>query len=913
MRKRILTCVLAAAMTLSLAAPAAYGGQESSAVETEAEQGSLTESPADKVWDTDIRMALQRENAMRREAGMNLMEWDAAVSEKKTEGKNAPLTKEDVLAANPDAQVLEQDGVVYYIDQADALGEVTDALEAYRAAYSAAALMGGNELADLRLWQRMEINDIRIYSFQQISDSTMVLGSTMKIAVKDGKVSAVFSSLDPENGKAETIVTMDAAENAVREKLEKAGEEAEILSEYTDRIRYTPTVLADLNLDEMNDDPVPEEVRWVIYTRNEDEEYPFTAHYVNLAGSYLDSLAVEEPGSDEALCGFRRQKIFDGMEADTWTGEIRGMDDKTRTVTLPVMRDGEGRLYLGDVKRRIAVADFAKAVYDDSHRLELVESDENAVFDNEDLYMFYNYLSAWDFYAQMGWVGPDGEGTGVIILKGLCTGDGTPFENACSLGMVQGWQMFGYTPYTWDGSPLGLGDGLDVMAHEYTHTFTSTIMNSNLYENDQGAINEAMSDIMGNLVEYILGGTDDTRWLLGENTAEAIRSMSDPIAYQQPAYVWDRFYGPQTEIPNESNDRGGVHTNSSLLNYLAAQLCQDGGMKYGDAVRFWVMTAGGLTPETDYPKICALLKWAMKESGNEAQLDNLKRIIKEEHLDREEIPEKLPRSRQIVSLDLPDTEAFRDENWTLIFFQLNQETLGNAARAAIKLAIQVIKDRGDIEAFGEILSDFLSSIHLDGNQIELKQSDGVDEILNAVTETLFSALSRVVDQSMAWRSSIDSDITFVTEDSPAFYLLLNIGNSGTKVYGASVLIGKRWINLTPFVNAGKEFFRKAMITEETEPEPVSILDAISGITEEQWETLFDIVMAVKEVVEPGSGDEAVTDAGKEDLFGQLLDLGVAAADYIRADEEEKAEGLLLPAKTKELPTEGLEKVGLIQE
>ena len=141
-------------------------------------------------------------------------------------------------------------------------------------------------------------------------------------------------------------------------------------------------------------------------------------------------------------------------------------------------------------------------------------------------------------------------------------------------------------------------------------------MNTNLYENDYGAINEAMSDIMGNLIEYIAGDTTDTRWLLGENTGSVFRSMSNPEDYGQPTCVWSEFYGPHTDHPLDSNDRGGVHVNSSLLGRIAAQLCLDKGMRYEDAVRFWVMTAMGMTPRTDYQQSADLMRWAMKQIGH---------------------------------------------------------------------------------------------------------------------------------------------------------------------------------------------------------------------------------------------------------------------------------------------------------
>lgn len=42
------------------------------------------------------------------------------------------------------------------------------------------------------------------------------------------------------------------------------------------------------------------------------------------------------------------------------------------------------------------------------------------------------------------------------------------------------------------------------------------MMTSLIYQNETGAINEAMSDIMGNIAEMLLGATDDTTWLMGK-------------------------------------------------------------------------------------------------------------------------------------------------------------------------------------------------------------------------------------------------------------------------------------------------------------------------------------------------------------------------------------------------------------
>ena len=77
--------------------------------------------------------------------------------------------------------------------------------------------------------------------------------------------------------------------------------------------------------------------------------------------------------------------------------------------------------------------------------------------------MLYNYIQAWDFYADLGWISPDGAASDVVILKDLCLPDGTSYQNACSIGRIEDLQMFGYSGYAY-GEPMRLTHGLDVIA-----------------------------------------------------------------------------------------------------------------------------------------------------------------------------------------------------------------------------------------------------------------------------------------------------------------------------------------------------------------------------------------------------------------------------------------------------------------
>ena len=150
-----------------------------------------------------------------------------------------------------------------------------------------------------------------------------------------------------------------------------------------------------------------------------------------------------------------------------------------------------------------------------------------------------------------------------------------------------------YNNAFWNGSQMVYGDGdgttfielsrsLDVVAHELTHGFTD-FTSDLVYQNDSGAINEAMSDILGAAVEaWVDGGVSQATWLLGEDiytpgngNNDALRYMDNPTADGYSAdYYPERLY--QNCSPNQNNDYCGVHGNSGIAN-LAFVLMVEGG------------------------------------------------------------------------------------------------------------------------------------------------------------------------------------------------------------------------------------------------------------------------------------------------------------------------------------------------
>ena len=221
-----------------------------------------------------------------------------------------------------------------------------------------------------------------------------------------------------------------------------------------------------------------------------------------------------------------------------------------------------------------------------------------------------------------------------------------------------------------------LSGSLDVLAHEFTHCVTGSVMTFNAYLNDYGAINEAMSDIQGNICQMMAGDTEDTEWNLAEGSQMGIiRSMSDPHSFNQPEYSWDLYYVPNVKEPTSINDLGGVHTNSSLLNSIAYRLCNDGGMTLDEARGFWFATDCTMVPGTDYAQLSELLGWVLKNQGLEKYEGALKEALDATKLGNTEMPSTLKEGQAMVTMKLPDNVKFNDGNWVLSVISVNPEKI----------------------------------------------------------------------------------------------------------------------------------------------------------------------------------------------------------------------------------------------
>lgn len=159
----------------------------------------------------------------------------------------------------------------------------------------------------------------------------------------------------------------------------------------------------------------------------------------------------------------------------------------------------------------------------------------------------------------------DGNGGSITSVVRL----GSGFENAF-------WDSGGKRIYFGDGDDFA--GALDVVAHELTHGVTSYEANL-IYQNQPGALNEAFSDIFGEMVEaYSTGATD---WIMGTNLSGQMRSLKSPSDFivvsglRYPSKMSEYLY-PDNDYLDLFVDRdyGGVHINCTIIEhafYLLAE------------------------------------------------------------------------------------------------------------------------------------------------------------------------------------------------------------------------------------------------------------------------------------------------------------------------------------------------------
>lgn len=438
-------------------------------------------------------------------------------------------------------------------------------------------------------------------TYRQKYAGNVVENATMHIVLDpQGYTAAVSCSFTPGLGIQESGdgISAEEAVTVAGQVIAQCGYDVQIYPEYTAKVAV-PLSIRVVNC-------------YVVMCDNPEKDSSFEAMqymkiYISTDGDFIMALPTSTLNVVPDTNYYPTDEYFQGLQPMVYNGTVNFRNIGSRQVSISVAYNpDDGLYYMVDLARKIAIADY-NSFMNQGYQVAFLTSPDNT-WDERDVAAMYNYAAAYDAYASIGIKSPDGFETPVLALRHW-EENGQPVNNAVFIDYLMGWYVFGYSEandYCYD---------LDAMGHEYTHAVTlSTIQGSN-YQNDAGAVNEAYSDVMGNLIEMMAGRTVDTTWKLAENSNETLRSMSSPYEYNQPYAIGDLYYVPNTSVPNAMlNDGGGVHTNSSIINY-AAYLLNQNGMDYKTEFDLFYTSLQLLTPANTFQDVYAALIYSARSNG----------------------------------------------------------------------------------------------------------------------------------------------------------------------------------------------------------------------------------------------------------------------------------------------------------
>lgn len=511
------------------------------------------------------------------------------------------LTEEKILEMNNGKAVIlyDENGYLSFLDGIFYDQPVRDYEEAIQALNGVASLLGISKGYEFYAVYGASDPAGYIYLvYKQRYGNITIENAALKIVLNPQGYPCLLScSFAREIGmdSGEDGISAEEAENKVRTILWK--ENPEILEEYT---RQTSVLINGIACH-----------AWEVYThninRNAQNSRPYMKYIILYDGTYYKALQVSSPedySSQDAASSGDAELFFEKLTPAIYTGKVTLHDGTEKTLTVDVGYDTEsGGYYLADTKRKIAVADFAARAYKNQYNLEWTK--DNIGWDDKILITYSTYCRVYDYFKSKGMNSIDGFGIPLLILSGYCESDGTPIDNACFMGIQDGWGLFAASDIN------NYGEAVDVIAHEYTHGIREYSLGGDLYENRTGAIHEAYSDIMGNICEMELEATEDPFWKIGETCGSTLRNMSSPNDYHQPSFYGDSFFLAETNFPSEQNDQGGVHINSGILGNIAFQIAEMG-LSYEEQYWLWMKSNELLTPLSDYDDICAALMFVSR-------------------------------------------------------------------------------------------------------------------------------------------------------------------------------------------------------------------------------------------------------------------------------------------------------------
>ena len=341
----------------------------------------------------------------------------------------------------------------------------------------------------------------------------------------------------------------------------------------------------------------------------------------------------------------------------TYEATLTTRSGQSLDISIPVLINSEdGIMYLGDNERRIYCVDSSTLENSDGESPVIQPLPlENEMFTMGPVITFYRFLQVYDYFANKGWSSPDGNACPCVLIIDF-TGDQD--GNAVYGGFEEGCHYFGF------GTDDYASQSIQVIAHEFMHGVSAT-NHIGRYANETGALDEAISDLIGTAVESDIEGKtmEQDVWLQGFKKSHK---------YGYPMFIWDEYYTPSTDtLDQRINDQGSVHQNSNIVSILA--YCQaEAGMTAADRFDYWFLFDLTLTPLTDFPEIAARAAWCAEIAGLSDFAPAMKQAVHDLGLHDRSIPAEPRMDHQaLVTIDMIWQES--DQPGIITFYNVDTE------------------------------------------------------------------------------------------------------------------------------------------------------------------------------------------------------------------------------------------------
>lgn len=402
-----------------------------------------------------------------------------------------------------------------------------------------------NALSELTVKSTSSVDGDCYYRLQQNYMSIPVYGkSVVCVTDKDGNVTSITgNAIDiKKDGDFSILITVEQVNQAIRN-------------------YFVQTNGSELVFDQI--DSLDREML-CIYVEEESSD-PHLAYCIDIGGF---ELIVD---TEDAMVLSCVPTMF--QESQSSIGYMAS--DREKKYGFPVEKKEDDHYVMHDIAKGLTVYSFNwETSYIDSHfyaeKAKLVESHDN-IFGNSEVEKDFqfekgaNLLMAvseiQDVFAELGFK-PSFSGIDLYYNDGFDYG-----KNALG-GIIKGRGVISIG-FQRDSIEL------DVFAHEYTHIVSDQIVNW-IGSSENGALNEAFSDIFGEIIAYVV--TQDEKkldWKI-HDVGGVARDMANPNANHNPSYyLYDENW---VDSANLGKDRGGTHINSTVITH-AAYLMWNGGEK----------------------------------------------------------------------------------------------------------------------------------------------------------------------------------------------------------------------------------------------------------------------------------------------------------------------------------------------